>query len=274
MTTRKAYYLRRLVLPGLLLFLMLTFSESYAETAKPQQVWLMAGQSNMIGYGTRTVDLTPQQRRPHTDVKILIDAKTGWTDLAPGLGPNGNSFGPELAFGRLMASELPDAEVLLIKARFGLGNLYNDWRSPNTGRGPAGPHYARFITLVKKALTRKPDAKIAGMVWMQGEGDGYDDTNKAKSYAKNLKLFINSIRTDLKSPDMRFVIGQITKSKQWGFGEIVRRAQAEVARTNPNCVMVKTEDLPLCDGMHYTSHGCLELGKRFARKAVLDQKGN
>ena len=162
-------------------------------------------QSNMIGYGTRTADLTPQQRQPQRNVKIIADDKTGWLELAPGLGPHGSSFGPELAVGRHMADALPDAEVLLVKARFGLGNLYNDWRSPNTGRGPAGPHYARFITLVKKAIARKPDAKITGMVWMQGEGDGYDDINKAKDYAKNLRLFIDSIRADLKSPDMRWL---------------------------------------------------------------------
>ncbi len=267
---------RRPVLLGLLVLLMLMSSTSLAETSKPQQVWLLAGQSNMIGYGTSTAALPPELRRPQTNVKAFTNVGTGWIDLAPGLGPNNAMFGPELTFGRDMAAASPEIDILLIKARFGLGDLYNDWRSSNTGRGPAGKHYARFISLQKAAMALKPDAKITGIIWMQGEADAYDDLNEATSYENNLKLFIKNLRTDLKSPHMRFVIGQINESEQWVHGEIVRRAQAEVVRTIPNCVLVTTKDLPLCDGMHFTSQGSMRLGSRFARKAIttIDLKGN
>lgn len=132
------------------------------------------------------------------------------------------------------------------------------------------------MDLVKKAMASKPNAKIAGMIWMQGEGDGFDDINEAKSYDKNLILFIKSLRSDLNTPDMAFVIGQINEAKQWIHGEIVRRKQVKVAETTSCVTWLTTSDLPLNgDGMHFSTKGYIELGKRFAQKAILleSQKG-
>ncbi len=270
--------LQRQASVGLPILLILFSSANFAEAAKPQQVWLLAGQSNMLGYGTSIGDLPSDLQQPQTNVQAFTDVGTGWIDLAPGLGPTSVTFGPELGFGRDMAAVLPDTDILLIKAPFGLGTLYDDWRSPNTGRGPAGPHYTNFIELQQAAMALKPDAEIAGMIWMQGEADAYDNINEATAYESNLRLFIDSLRTDLNAPDMRFVIGQITDADVWVHGDIVRQAQAAVAQTTPNCEMVVTSDLPLCDGMHYTSFGSMELGSRFARKvapiSILSRNGS
>jgi hypothetical protein len=263
---------------GLLVLLMLTSSVNVAKASNPQQVWLLAGQSNMIGYGTSIGDLPPELQQPQTNVQAFTNTNTGWIDLAGGLGPTTVTFGPELSFGLDVAAALPDTDVLLVKAPFGLGTLYDDWRSPNTGRGDAGPHYTNFIALQEAAMALKPDAEIAGMVWMQGEADAYDTLAEATAYESNLRLFIDSLRTDLNSPNMRFVIGQINESEQWIYGDIVRQAQVAVAQTTPNCEVVITSDLPLADGMHYTSFGSMELGSRFAQQvapiSILSRNGS
>ena len=84
----------RPVLVILLVLLMLMSSTSFTENLKPQQVWLLAGQSNMIGYGTSTAALPPKLRQPRSNIKVFTDADTGWVELAPGLGPNNGMFGP------------------------------------------------------------------------------------------------------------------------------------------------------------------------------------
>ena len=245
---------------------LLTVSAGFASDDNPRKIWLLAGQSNMLGYTTNTSELPPELQEPQPNVDYF-DGKT-WQTVRPNM-LAGLAFGPELTFGRDLASALPEVNVLLVKCQAGLGDLYNDWRSPNTGRGPAGPHYKAFMELAKNAVASKPGAEIAGMVWMQGEGDAYDDLTEAQSYQKNLELLIQSIRTDLKTPNMAFVIGQISESQQWVHREIVRQAQAMVAQTVPRTAMVVTGDLPLSDGMHYTSNGQMELGSRFARQAIL-----
>lgn len=230
-----------------------------------EQVWLLAGQSNMIGYGTSTAELPATLQQPQSNVKMFTDPATGWISLAPG---SGHDFGPEVTFGRDMAASQPGVDVLLVKAPFGLGNLYDDWRSPNTGRAPAGPHYTNFMALKQAALALKPDAQIAGMIWMQGEGDGYDNLTMATSYADNLRLFIDSVRSDLNLPHLPFVLGQITSSNAWTYGSLVQQAQAEVARTTSNCHMVVTSDLLLGDNMHYTTQSQMTLGSRFSQQAL------
>ena len=169
---------------GLLPLLTLICSTSLAETPRPQKVWLLAGQSNMIGYGSRNDDLPPTLRQPQAGVKISTNGRT-WVDLAPGFGPTGGSFGPELTFGREMAAAFPDVDILLVKRQI-MGDLYSDYRSPNTGRGPAGAAYEHLISLAKAALASKPGAEIAGVLYMQGEADAHTDKIEATSYEKNL----------------------------------------------------------------------------------------
>ncbi len=248
--------------------------EKLQKRVKTQKVWLLAGQSNMIGHGADSSKLPEALKKVQTNVKIFTEVTGKWVNLGVGHGAGENGFGPELVFGREMAAALPEVEVLLIKSRFGLGNLYENWASPNTGRGPAGQWYKAYMDLVKKAMASKPNIEIAGMIWMQGEGDSYDDINEAESYDKNLILFIKSLRSDLNTPDMEFVIGQINEAKQWVYGEIVRRKQVKVAETTPCVTWFATNDLPLSgDGMHFSTKGYIELGKRFAQKAILLESG-
>jgi hypothetical protein len=226
---------------------------------RPREVWLLAGQSNMIGYGPVGSELSPAWRQSPPNVRIHMGQ--GWAPVAPGDG----GFGPEVGFAHAMSSARPETDFLLIKPLFGLGSLWEDWRSPGTGRGPEGPHYRALLDLVTLALAQEPGANIAGMLWMQGEADAHFDLGRAENYERNLTLFIASVRNALAAADMAFVIGQIAATPVWVFNAIVRQAQAKVAASTPRTAVFDTDDLPLCDDrMHYTPAGSLELGRRFA----------
>ena len=228
-----------------------------------QQVWLLAGQSNMIGYGPKGSELSPEWREPPANV--MIYSGETWAPLMPADG----GFGAEIGFGHAMSTAFPETDILLIKPLFGLGNLYDDWRPPNAGRGEAGQYYSALMAIVQGAMSSRPSSRIVGMLWMQGEGDAHNDLAKATTYERNLTLFIESLRNDLHAPTMKFIFGQITRSATWVHSAIVREAQEKVAAAVAGTALFDTDDLPLVDdGMHYNSAGSLELGRRFARAAI------
>jgi hypothetical protein len=242
-------------------FALLTASGT--ANAKPVKVYLLAGQSNMVGFGENNA-LPTELKQPQTDVQIFHGG--GWGYLRPGLGKDGNSFGPEITFGRDMADALPHDRIALIKVAWGGTNLMQQWRPPLAG-GQVGPLYTDFMNIVTGALASLgSDYEIAGMAWMQGESDS-NPLEWAEAYEQNLTFFIQSIRLDLNVPNMPFVIGQITDSSTWIYGAIVMQAQYNVSETVPNTAMVYTSDLPH-DGVHYYTAGVMTLGSRFAEKML------
>ena len=70
----------------------------------PLKIILMAGQSNMSSsaLSSELETLAPELLVPQTDVPIWY--KGSWRDLQPGLGDTTANFGPELTFGRSMAT--------------------------------------------------------------------------------------------------------------------------------------------------------------------------
>ena len=223
------------------------------------KVYLLAGQSNMVGWANNSALPTElQQFRP--DIQTYWQGT--WHDLQPGLGGNGSKFGPEVTLGRDLADAQPDENIVLIKYAVSGTNLWNEWRPTD------GTQYLNFMDAVDDALLSISDPNIAGMIWMQGESDAYpphSTLSYAEAYEQNLVGFIESVRSDLGIPDMPFVIGQISDEPVWTWGDIVRQAQLNVSRSVPNTTLVITSELGIqVDGMHYNPAGIMTLGRRFA----------
>jgi hypothetical protein len=107
--------------------------------------------------------------------------------------------------------------------------------------------------------------EVAGMIWMQGESDAYTPAF-ADAYELRLGHFIDRVRTDVETPDMRFVIGLIDCLGLCPYREIVRDAQAAVADADPLVSTIETEDLGryVDDPGHYHGPGMRVMGERFA----------
>lgn len=99
---------------------------------------------------------------------------------------------------------------------------------------------------------------------MQGETDA-QNLNMANLYGTMLTHFIEDVRSDLKSPEMPVVIGQINTLVA-GYEDTVREAQRAVSLNLDNCFYVTTSDLEmgLLDWWHFRDTSMLELGRRFA----------
>jgi hypothetical protein len=223
------------------------------------KVFLLSGQSNMVGWSSNSgLPSELQQSRP--DIQIYCGG--GWTYLRPGLGGSIDCFGPEITLCRDIIDAHPSEDIVFVKYAISGTSLWNDWRATD------GVQYINFMNAVDNALLSVSEPEIVGMLWMQGESDAYpphSTLEHAQEYQQNLTNFIQHVRTDLGIPDLPIVIGRISQSSVWTWGDIVRQAQVNVSQTVPNTAIFTTDDLPLqSDNMHYNANGTMTLGRRFA----------
>ena len=164
-------------------------------------------------------------------------------------------FGPEFQFGHVVGDAL-DNQVLLIKTAWGGKSLFKDFRPPSAG-GETGVYYTKMladiregIAQLKKDFPSYNDAgyEFAGFVWYQGWNDGcMPKTVAVAEYEQNLVHLIKDVRTELKSPNLPVVIGELTGP--WvqadGDWDRIRKAQAAAAKRRElggNVAFVPTHD--------------------------------
>lgn len=249
---------------------------SFRTVSNKLKVYLLGGQSNAVGC-TPTAGMDPKLRGFNKNVIIFIRGECrvgdyGWAYLKDGLGSSyqddGNgTIGPELMFGYDMAPQDPAHVMAILKCAWGGTNLGIQWRPPSSG-GDTGTLYTNFVKAVHEGIAALDPAfqpEICGMLWMQGESDT-GDPKLANEYEKNLTNLITDIRAEVKKPDMPFVHATISKFDAWkAYGDIVREAEANVAKTVPHTATFPTDDYGATDPWHYDLAGELSLGQRFAK---------
>lgn len=134
-------------------------------STKPVQVYILSGQSNMVGFGrvdgTGDDTLETISKTNGRFPNLVDDLSNDWSSrndvlyrgviaalgngpLEPGFGTNSNSFGPELGFGHVMGW-YHDAPVLIIKSSQGGRALGWDFVPPgSTSYDRSGTTYAGY----------------------------------------------------------------------------------------------------------------------------------
>ena len=239
------------------------------------KVFLLAGQSNMVGYGLNRE--LPNGFAAPTRSKIATHmTQREWRPLAPGFGRDKNYFGPEITFEREISRFYPSDRLFFVKVSHGGTSLAYDWFTAREPNGECGAWYALFRDTYRAMLATLDSPEIAGMLWMQGESDCYFETDRPKAvvYEENLLRFFGGVRRDAGLPHMPIVVGQISASLSWAYGSIVREAQKCACEQADRVMLVPTYDLSISsDGTHYDTRGQLELGSRFAQAltTLIDQ---
>jgi len=235
-------------------------------------VYILAGQSNMVGLG-RNHELSAADATRVPNLHIFYDDSIHpndntlrWMPLAPGFGVTEQGFGPELSFGRALHEHWPDRQIALIKVAEGATDLEEHWRAPG------GRLYQLLLGHVREemaSLTQVWRPQIVGMLWMQGESDA-SSSGPANAYERNLTEFFNTLRADLELPLMPVVAALISPTFGWPEAETVRSATQDVADGVGEIEVVETADLPMHvdDPPHYNSAGTLTLGRRFAAATI------
>ncbi|MCX6877830.1 MAG: sialate O-acetylesterase [Verrucomicrobia bacterium] len=206
------------------------------------KIFIMSGQSNMIGFGqlagspgtmetylkSKPKDyghLVDKDGKPlvRDDVWIvnLSDEKQraqGW--LTTGYGAPGGHIGPEYGFGFVVGDAYEDP-VLIIKSAWGGKSLCHNFLSPGSEvypkpekDGDKGFQYAEVLRHVKEITGNLkkcfPDYsgkgyEIVGFGWHQGWNDRIDQ-KAVDAYEKNMVNFVKDMRKDLGIAKLPFVI--------------------------------------------------------------------
>jgi alpha-galactosidase len=228
---------------------------------KPIKVFLISGQSNMVGFGNIAGDkpgtletlVKKEKKFPH-----LIDADGKWVKrndcyfvditnrrIASYLtvGVMGRNIGPELQFGHIMG-HYHDEVVLVIKIAQGNRSISFDVMPPSSRVGAPkvppfykGWQYDKFVEDAHKILDNLKDYypdyqdqgyEIAGFCWWQGHKD---NGLQQLFYELHLVNLINDLRKEFKAPKAPFAIATVGfdgKNMRKGYREILK-AQMAVA---------------------------------------------
>ncbi|GKY90997.1 hypothetical protein MPSEU_000072500 [Mayamaea pseudoterrestris] len=203
----------------------------------PIKIYILAGQSNMVGMGSvkhlhQLIDnkehgtTTPNEYRTNLwnentnsfwvrdNVYIKNEETVGKLTVAPGYAAK-NCFGPELMFGWTIADAFDDADnddhespiILLIKTAWGGKSLSVDFRPPSSGMPPLDKHQQPEEGQVG-LFYRKMIQELDGFVWFQGWNDmlTWPTVNE---YETNLANLVRDVRHDLHVPSLPFVIGEL-----------------------------------------------------------------
>ena len=223
----------------------------------PVSVYLVAGQSNALGFGS----CSGQWCDPQTDVMFFEAPLEGWIDLQP---REFGSFGPELSSGRFLADADPLEQIAIFKYAKGGTALCDDW-DPDSG-----PQWSIFVINLNAAMTQLESAGftplIKGMIWMQGESD--PARGCAPEYEVNLRNFIQAVRILVGDGELPYAIGEVDDSG-WSSDGAVQAAQMTIAAEDRNAGFVMTSDLVFnSDNIHFNTASQLTLGERFATELI------
>jgi hypothetical protein len=106
---------------------------------------------------------------------------------------------------------------------------------------------------------------IAGLLWLQGEGDAGSDT-AAPPYAARLAAFVTDFRAAVSEPNLPVVVAQIHTLPSWGYGNLIQEAEAGLPGVLPNVGTFETQDIPVPGptNPHFDGPEQIEVGRRFA----------
>lgn len=256
-------------------------------------LWVLAGQSNMVGAGLITkkykadssimmltmdnkwIRATPPIHRIYDEGAAPIFKKTIFrlnpafteeayrnTAEASKKQPVGG-MGPDWFFAKHIVKRT-GRRVVLIPCAMGATSMA-DW-DPATKNQGGDSLYGNMMQRITLA-----GGKIKGILWYQGESDAAPGTDK--TFETTFLNLVDSIRRDTGIPDLPFIYVQISRFcigrkdlvSSW---ESVRETQRTVAGKRKNLFVVPAIDLPLDDMIHIGTAGHERLGARMAEIAL------
>jgi len=207
---------------------LLTALVASVNAQRPIKVFLLAGQSNMVGFGS-IEHLQSLQGREYRQLFTERDDvyhyfRTPLGKLSP---INDRGFiGPELGIGWVLGDALGEP-IVLLKSAYGGLSLSVDYRPPSSGgtdivndaylQYDHGWYYDRMINEFRWVLQdlsmvypgyQGQGYEVAGFAWQQGWNDMINE-RAVPEYGYNLVNFIRDVRRDLGAPNMPFVIGEL-----------------------------------------------------------------
>ncbi|MCL4180955.1 MAG: Ig-like domain-containing protein [Verrucomicrobia bacterium] len=219
-------------------------------SANKVKVFILAGQSNMVGHGemepigtqgtlqfTYNNDPVTYAHLKNGSLWAVRDDAWIWYrrdgtlvkgGLTTGYGAGSTTIGPELQFGHAMGEHYGQ-KVLLIKIAWGGKSLQTDFRPPSAGwnfdvPGKEGDQGYNFTEMLEDVIDATANLQthfpaynpadgfeFAGFAWHQGWND-LVSTSASAEYEANMEKFIKDVRFAVGVPNLPFVIATTGQS--------------------------------------------------------------
>lgn len=130
------------------------------------------------------------------------------------------------------------------------------------------PGKSNYDATIKRAKEAQKFGKYRAIIWHQGEGD----SSNPGTYLTRLKIMVESLRSDLKEPDLYFVAGEIAYWRGGGtgstvFNDSIRTISGRIPHSNwisaEGCTPLINESDP-----HFDAPSAILLGERYAEKLI------
>lgn len=233
------------------------------------RLFILAGQSNMVGWA-------PIPEGEKTDPRIYVFGKDYRWRLADHPIENAADqvdmvsenriagFGPAMDFAFASLEHHPDIVIGLIPCAKNSSGIIQ-WQRDLSDQTLYG-------SCLKRVRAASPMGEIAGILFFQGETDAADPIQypdpppQPLDWSELFSVFITDFRHDLGEPDLPVVFAQIGATwspEAFPNWEVVKAQQASIQL--PVSAMIVTDDLPLLDGLHFTTDSYRIIGRRFAK---------
>jgi Carbohydrate esterase, sialic acid-specific acetylesterase len=216
-------------------------------------IYLLIGQSNMAGRGV--IDAESKVVNPQI---LMLDSLNHWvpaTDPVHFDKPIAG-VGPAISFAKNMLGDNKNIKIGLVPCAWG-GSPISVWE-PGAVYKKAHPYdYA-----IERTKTAMQQGVLKGVLWHQGESD--NDSVRVTVYLNKLKVLINRLRTDLKTPDLPFIAGEIGYFNKV---DLINKVIDSLPEKVPNTAVASASGLTdKGDKLHFNTASARELGKRYAEE--------
>ena len=220
-------------------------------------IYLVMGQSNASGRGELPAVLTDLENVSVFDGTNFVPAQENVNVYSTVGKPNLIAYSFAYTFGATMTESLGGDEILLVSNARG-GTKIRDWL-------PGEIYYTAAVERMEAALASRPDSRLAGVLWHQGEGDSNN-----RGYTDLLQTLINGLRAEFNDDSLPFIAGELS----YGRGERSELVNGLLNTlflegTVNNFGLVSAAGLTASDGTHFDTESLQELGRRYAG-AMLD----
>jgi sialate O-acetylesterase len=243
-------------------------------------VWILAGQSNMEGYGhlTHTLKPDPHVRAFYSDdtwavaqdpIHVLhratdsvhIEMRGGTEERPKHIGES-----PCVSFGQTMFKSTGVPQGLIACAHGGTSmQQWDPALKKLQGKSLYGATIRRFI---------KNGSNVAGVLWYQGCSDAGPAENVQK-YTTRMKNLVAAFRRDFAKSDLPFIMVQIANffadlpgNVNPAFWNSIQDQQRKLPKVIKNLTVVPAIDLPLSDPIHISGLGQQRLGRRLVQATL------
>ncbi len=220
-------------------------------------LFLALGQSNMAGRGKMTAeDILPIENvyilTPKGNMEIATNPLNKYSSIRKELSMQ--QMSPSSSFLKTIRDKAEVSVGIMQNARG--GSAINSWL-----KGSTDGYYEEAI---RRAQEIRKFGEIKGIIWHQGESNSGDPNG----YKTKLSRMVSDFRTDLNSPQLFFIAGEIAK---WTGNQAFNTMIRTISTFIPYSDWASSEELtPLVDfsDPHFDAASVKILGERYAQKML------